>query len=109
MLRVLTVLALAFSTLASLALPAEPSKSFEVVARGVYRVTDGEKTTGTTEAGEVLTVLTTDQGKYWVQSSRGVKGWLEPGAVVRLADAESIYSQLIRANPATPRTTSGGR
>ena len=50
----------------------------------------------------MLTVLTTDQGKYWVQSSRGVKGWLDPGAVVRLADAESIYSQLIRANPRNP-------
>ena len=42
MLRVLIVLTLAFVTLASAAAPAEPSKSFEVVARGVYRVTDGE-------------------------------------------------------------------
>lgn len=69
---------------------------------GAYRVTEGEKTTGTTEAGELLTVLVTDQDKYWVQSARGIKGWLERGAVASLADAEAIYAQLIRANPRNP-------
>lgn len=84
------------------AIGAEPPKSFEVVARGAYPVTDGRKATGATEAGEILTVLTADQDKYWIQSSRGVKGWIEQAAVVRLAEAEPIYSQLIRANPRSP-------
>jgi tetratricopeptide (TPR) repeat protein len=81
---------------------AEPLRSFEVVARGASPVTDGEKRTGTTEAGEVLTVLVADQDKYWVQSPRGLRGWLESSAVVRLADAESVYAQLIRAQPRSP-------
>ena len=82
---------------------AEPLRAFEVVARGAQPITDGERTTGTAEAGEVLTVLVTDQDKYWVQSARGVRGWVDAAAVVRLADAESVYAQLIRAQPREPR------
>jgi len=88
--RALTLLTLTVLGLISAARAADPPKSFEVVARGTYRVTDGRKETGATEAGEVLGVLATDQDKFWVQSSRGLKGWIEGAAVVALAEAESI-------------------
>ena len=79
--RASTLLTLTVLSFVSLALAAEPPKSFDVVARGSSRVTDGDKVSGITAAGDVLTVLATDQDKYWVQSSRGLKGWIDANGV----------------------------
>ena len=104
--RHLSFFPIAFSIgtiIATASMAVAQQQSFNVVTRGPGRLLQGEKVAAVTDAGEILTVLTTQNGKYWVQTAKGATGWLDQVGVVPMKSAGPIYDQLIRRNPRDPK------